>query len=287
MIIDKRIINGKQEFLFQCEGIGCEFFEWQTGIKSIRGTRKYCSRSCIQKGRHRSDEWKKKMSELISGEGNPFYGKKHDVETRQKMSESAKIGLSQMSPEKRKLMNEHRSDTLKGEKNPFYGKTHDYKTRSQMSYSRATGIAEGRISSPRGLKGWHSSHKSGERFYHDSFYEAIRMRMLDEMPEVDLWTKRHGIIIPYKFMGADKYYVPDFLIEYSDGHTVLEEIKGYENPEKLAVKMIAFTEYCKNHNFECRFIDAVSLERLTFTFYAKKISQLRREFRKRIINATT
>lgn len=29
-------------------------------------------------------EWKKKMSDLHSGKGNPFYGKKHDPETKKK-----------------------------------------------------------------------------------------------------------------------------------------------------------------------------------------------------------
>lgn len=218
------------------------------------------------------------MSERNSGCGNPFYGKTHDDETRRKMSESTKAGLSNMTPEDKELMKMRHSISVTGEKNHFYGKTHNDETRCSMSRTRAAGIAEGRIFSTRGLKGWYFSHKMNENFYHDSFFELIRMKMLDASSDVHFWTKKHGIIIPYSFHDVNRYYVPDFLIKYEDGRMILEEIKGYEEPEKLSAKMLAFAEYCTQYNFEFRFIDATLFEQMTFSFYGKKINQLRNEF---------
>lgn len=76
-------------------------------------------------------------------------------------------------------------------------------------------------------RGWYTSTKTGlQEFYHSSF-EFRRMQELDAEQVVLRWTKRHGITIPYLHQGITKQYVPDFLIEKSDGTVVLEEVKGY------------------------------------------------------------
>lgn len=49
----------------------------------------------------------------VSGEKNPFYGRKHSEETR-------------------KLISEKISEMVKGEKNPFYGKHHSEETRAKF-----------------------------------------------------------------------------------------------------------------------------------------------------------
>lgn len=57
------------------------------------------------------------MSILYTGEGNPFYGKRHTVESRIKMSNS-KIGKQ------------------KGKDHPFYGKHHSIETKNKISNGR-------------------------------------------------------------------------------------------------------------------------------------------------------
>ena len=47
-------------------------------------------RSLHNKGKHHSDETKRKMSESLKGEKNPFYGKHHTEETKKKLSEAKK-----------------------------------------------------------------------------------------------------------------------------------------------------------------------------------------------------
>ena len=69
------------------------------------------------KGLEHSDEWKQKMSEMFSGQNNPFYGKKHSDETKKKISENRKgkrVGL------------EH----------PMYGKKHSEDALEKMSQNR-------------------------------------------------------------------------------------------------------------------------------------------------------
>lgn len=52
-----------------------------------------------------------------SGEGNPFHGKKHTLETKKKMSEKAKERT--------------------GDKNPFYGKRHSEKSKEKISKAKS------------------------------------------------------------------------------------------------------------------------------------------------------
>lgn len=67
---------------------------------------------------------------IFKGESNPFYGRHHTEESRQKISDN-------------------HSD-VSGESNPFYGKTHSKESKLKISESRKLGISEGRISVLRG-----------------------------------------------------------------------------------------------------------------------------------------
>lgn len=80
-------------------------------------------------------------SDAVSGEYNPFYGKKHTEETCELLSErlsgenNPNFGKPMTAKQKQKI-----SDTKKGkycgEKNPFYGKKHTEETRKKISASR-------------------------------------------------------------------------------------------------------------------------------------------------------
>ena len=91
--------------------------------------------SSFNKGKKRSDEAKKKMSEAKKGkyigENHPNYGKHPSEETRKKMSEAKKgkyIGENHPnygkhpSEETRKKMSEAHKGKQAGEKHPMYGK---------------------------------------------------------------------------------------------------------------------------------------------------------------------
>lgn len=69
------------------------------------------------KGTHWSEEHRQLISEKFSGAGNPFYGKTHTQETKQKISES-------------------RKGKCAGVNHPFYGKKHTEEELKKMSENR-------------------------------------------------------------------------------------------------------------------------------------------------------
>ncbi len=183
---------------------------------------------------------RQKMSENRKGSKNGFFGRKHTTQTRQ-------------------LLSDNHAD-CSGEKNGFFGRKHKQETCDRISLSRASGIADGRIPNINGFgrKGWYHSTKSNEQFYYDSALEKFRMELLDADPDVILWTKRHGIKIPY--VASDfkqRMYVPDFKIERTSG-TFLEEVKGYD--KEKTTKRNVLTEYCQQHQIQMSWISQEDLE---------------------------
>jgi very-short-patch-repair endonuclease len=97
--------------------------EWCKKIFEMRHKgQKFCNRSCATSYKNHIRVWKesskKKISDKakerdISGENNPFYGKKHKKESLEQMKQN----MPDMS----------------GENNPFYGKTHNKETKTYIS----------------------------------------------------------------------------------------------------------------------------------------------------------
>lgn len=69
------------------------------------------------KGRHWSEEQKQLISEMFSGENNPFFGKHHTEESKRKISEA-------------------RKGKCAGEDHPFFGKHHSQESLEKISKSR-------------------------------------------------------------------------------------------------------------------------------------------------------
>lgn len=61
---------------------------------------------------------------------------------------------------------------------------------------------------------------------YDSALEREYMVELERDPAVVRWTKKHGLKISYKAFGFPHKYLPDFLVEYKDGHKEIHETKG-------------------------------------------------------------
>ena len=81
-----------------------------------------------------SEVTRRKISEALSGEKNPNFGKRHSVSTRRKISEAHKgeknhqFGKPLSEVTRRKI-----SEALSGEKNPNFGKRHSVSTRRKIS----------------------------------------------------------------------------------------------------------------------------------------------------------
>jgi hypothetical protein len=96
---------------------------------------------------------------------------------------------------------------------------------------------------------------SGKEEY-DSTLEREYMVELERNPAVKSWTKRHGVKMPYKFLGFTRYYLPDFMVEYNDGSKEIHETKGLPLLFWLSTKMKGKTaeEFCKEKGWKYKLI---------------------------------
>ena len=75
--------------------------------------------------------------------------------------------------------------------------------------------------------------KRGKSHRYDSTWEHDRMTELDKLIDVVAWSRCKDSI-PYFFDERNRKYYPDFVVEYTDGNTVVEEIKGIITEQTLA-----------------------------------------------------
>ena len=89
------------------------------------------------KGYRHTDEYKRKMSDAkkgkVTGEKNPFYGKKHTIKSIKKMSEYQN---GRWTVEARKERSESYKGKFAGEDNPFYKKKHKQSSKDKMSKAK-------------------------------------------------------------------------------------------------------------------------------------------------------
>lgn len=95
----------------------------------------------------------------------------------------------------------------------------------------------------------------GEEEY-DSTLEREYMIELERDAAVKSWTKKHGIKIAYRFLGFTRHYLPDFLVEYQDGHKELHETKGLPLLLWLTTKLkrVSAEEYCRQQGWRYKLI---------------------------------
>jgi hypothetical protein len=191
-------------------------------------------------GRKLSKERREQISHTSSGVNNGMYDRTHSKEAKSKMSNAAKKNwANEEFREKQK-----KSHWSKGKNSENIG--------NKISETKARLISEGKLNYPanHGYKfGYYVSQKMNEEFYYRSSYELIRFTQLEQDESVIKYTIKHGLRFPYKYKGKIKHYVPDILIEYSNGEIVLEEIKGWVRNQKMfELKCEAAEKYCRENN---------------------------------------
>ena len=87
----------------------------------------------------------------------------------------------------------------------------------------------------------------------DSSWERQAAEILDNHDKVRAWVKndRLGLVVPYRKDGVARKYLPDFVVEMTDGSFLIVEIKGQEGD--AAIKKAAAERWCKAVTNDGRF----------------------------------
>jgi hypothetical protein len=230
------------------------------------------SKSCIDANCGRipgfvvSEEQKKKISDAMMGEKNPFYGKKHSRKTKKQMSENHAdfngdknplVKWLNKSPNNRKIYSENISKNMKEKlKNPEY-----YKKWSKMASDKATkAYLNGKLNPYSNCKtGYFYSEKFNINFYFQSSYEENFLKFCENCSAIKTLTKP-SFSIPYIYDNNIHQYIPDFVV---NGNHIIEikpiSMMPYNNNIK---KKAAAEKYCEEFGYHYYIVTEKELNNL-------------------------
>lgn len=235
--------------------------------------KKMVSKTCKQSGcgkwkggRTLSKEHKKKISNAVSGNKNPFYGKKHTKQTKQKMSENHADFGGNNNPFKKWIENkDNRKRWLQSinkyhksiRNNPELNK----KRRERLSKTAANAHINGKLYGyGRGHKnGYFYSKKQNLKIYYRSSYELKFLEWCEKNDEIKQFVPC-DFFIKYEFNGMTKRYIPDFIIN----KLIVVEIKPKTliNTKQNKAKFLFGNRYCEQNKMKYSIIVELDLEDL-------------------------
>lgn len=186
-------------------------------------------------------------------------------ETKRKIGKANKekpkrFGILHTQETKDKISKHHKnSGCFVGEKNPMFGKKHSTETKEKMSEIVSREIISGqrkKYGNNNHVSGDFKSLKTGIEMHYRSSWELACMKWLDTNDNVSSYDYEAVRIPYYEYLIDRRYkrhYVPDFIIEYKDGHKEMWEIKPQKltENEKTRLKELAADEYCATSGIQC------------------------------------
>jgi hypothetical protein len=96
-------------------------------------------------------------------------------------------------------------------------------------------------------RGEYVSSKTSRKSYYRSSWELRHMRALDADQDVMTW-RYEPFYIDYEWERRTHKYLPDFVVEFSDGHCEIQEVgvKSVKQMARQQVKQRAAEDYCRN-----------------------------------------
>lgn len=238
--------------------LSCLVCEKPIRVRKIGNERKWgktCSRKCYGAFRAMHPEL---YSESTS--------KMHTPDAAKKISERAierthspgyihsQTGLKR-SEETRALQRQRKEENPPtGEKNGMWGREQTPEAKEKMSEAVSRRILEGRYK-PYGtcnVKGYHTSIRDGKERFFKSSWEQKLMQWLDANFDVASWDYE-CVRIQYVYETYKRWYVPDFVVTFIDGHREMWEVKPKEfiDTEKVVLKSEAASIWCNQHGLTC------------------------------------
>lgn len=120
------------------------------------------------------------------------------------------------------------------------------------------------------ISGLYESTKMNAKFIFRSSWERMCMEFFDACDDIVAY-QYETVKIPYAFPKKNgrgvriRIYIPDFIIEYKDGHKEMWEIKprDFQELALIQVKKAAAVAYCKKHGIqEYKFMDILDITKL-------------------------
>ena len=200
----------------------------------------------------------------MTGERNPFYGKKHSDKAKQKMSKNHADFNGNKNPLVRWLNSnpEHREEYSK-KMRAVWARIDMAETLSKRQRKIVENAIKNGNFHPHSnhVHGWFNSVKFHKKIYYQSSYELGFLKFCETSDKI-CSLQRPDFVIPYvDNQGKDRVYNPDFLINGK----VLTEIKPksmmkYNNNTE---KVRAGKSYCERKKFEFRLLTEQELKQVS------------------------
>jgi hypothetical protein len=223
------------------------------------------------KGYEFTDERKQQYSEMNSGKGNPFFGKKQSIKSKKIMSDNHADFTGDKNPLVKWLSKDPKNresykEIFKKSWNDRCLKDKNYKRNFREKVSKAISkvYLEGFNPYTNCRKGWFKSIKFNNKFYYCSSYEKRFLEYCESSENIRALQKLH-FVIPYKDgREISRNYFPDFLV--NDKIVVEIKPKSMLNHNNNQYKIEAGKKYCQENKYEYKLIMEKELENLDNEF---------------------
>jgi hypothetical protein len=195
----------------------------------------------------------------FAGEGNPFHGKLHSDDTRQKMvqnhadftgDKNPLLNALKANPDLRHRLSDMRKDWYKNASNDVLV------TRARrLSRSMAASDYHKNCSNLKHHESGHYLNKFGDRLFYRSSWERKALEHLDQFPQVVAF-KTEPFYIQYQVASDVRFSRPDILVEFDNDKILLIEVKplALVHHRNNAEKIASYITYCKENNLYFRLI---------------------------------
>lgn len=204
----------------------------------FHGYKTYCNRTCMYKYREVNEAFR-----TYNLGGKAKRGKHHSEETKRKISEATKGKPKYIPTEetKKKLSKAHkgRKITWKDKQREAALKRIERNPKEALKFVKS-----------RGKSGYYKPEKSLETIRYLSTWELKFMKWCDISK--DVLRIESAEAIPYTYSGKDHIYIPDFKITLDNNQIIIVEIKpkNLVNDPVVIAKRITAKKYCRKNNFK-------------------------------------
>lgn len=190
----------------------------------------------------------------LSGENNPFYGKKHSESTKKLMSDNHSDVTGDNNPFKKSLLNEENLAKHKKRVQKFWdSKDKNYRKDFGSKLSVSNAKAKNNTSYKKHLHG-HYITKDGQSYYYRSSWEKTTLEYLDKLKENGKIKSFSLEPFCIEYFHEERRYALriDFLVELDNDTKIILECKpvGLRTVGKNPIKIEAYKDYCHKHNIK-------------------------------------